>query len=137
MEIELDRLWVNYFHIKKYMKITPKSRYRFGRSITTNGVSVSILRQKVDDKGNIPKKGQRDKKTNKEQSEDKKDKKKKKAKKAEKITPNIKTLTEGKVDCYAVSTKGVIVGVDPGKHSVIYMTTDSDKKTKDGRFQYT
>jgi len=56
---------------------------------------------------------------------EKKRKQRKRRKKRKKKEINVEEL-KGKT----------IVGVDPGKHSIIYLTTDDEIKTKKGRFQY-
>jgi hypothetical protein len=105
---ELDILWNLYFNIAKVIHPRHK-KYRFGHSITTDGISVSVLRElRV--------------------STRKKRAKTKKKKSKDSSSPN---------ECFSNIDPKKVVGVDPGKHSIIYMTTDDDKKTTDGRLQYT
>lgn len=101
-EAQRDILWETYFNIHRVISKT--CPYRFVHHITTDGISVSVLRE------------------HKEEKESRK-KKEKKKKEKEIDFDNLKGRT--------------IVGIDPGKHSILYMTIDDDKKTKNGTLDYT
>jgi hypothetical protein len=100
---QLDILWEKYFYINRVISKT--CSYRFAHHITTDGISVGVLR---------------------EHKTEKMSKKKKKNDKKEKM--------EIDVDLFKGRT---IVGVDPGKRSISYMTTDDKKKTLNGHLEYT
>jgi hypothetical protein len=129
-------IWDNYFYIHRAI---PKNnqKYRFGHYIRTDGISVCVLKEL--------------------RSTVKCSKKKKTIKKKKINNNNINNDINNNINnnndinnnnnininnninnnniTKALENRN-IVGVDPGKHSIIYLTSDDQAKTKDGRFQY-
>jgi len=97
---------------------TNKKYYRFGLSIVTDGISVSIpLRLE----------------NYNEERSCKKQKMKETKELFKKITK--KEMEEQKNKSYSLLKGKKIVGVDPGKHSIIYLTSDSKIKRKENQKQ--
>ena len=113
---EKDKLWNGLFDISKVAAPSrvQNNRIRFGHHITTDGVSVSAM---IYAEGDAP------------------EKKKKKKKKTARVgaTPGVNWEFEGQ--------DVVIIGVDPGKYNLVYMTTEEvdpkDKRKSGKSLRYT
>lgn len=112
--MEKDILWDGLFHVSKVAAPSrvKNNRIRFGHHLTTDGVSVSAV---VYHEGSAPKKK----------------KKRKKKKQFQQVH-----ASEG-VDCreackYADDDDDdvEVVGVDPGKHNLVFMSTEQANKSK-------
>jgi len=104
-----DLLWSTYFNLKQ-LKIS-KRKYQFDHSILTDGVSVSA---QFATKGKLEKQSR---------------------KKLKKIKLDIKDEEEvDKIEVASLKNR-CVVGVDPGKHNVLYLTADDQNIEK--RMKYT
>ena len=113
-----NTLWNLFFNINKMKK--GKSKYRFAHHIVTDGISVGVLQEPHGFE--------------------------KKHKMARKSNIHHQTITSASNSATSIPQLSpndlegkTIVGVDPGKHLIVYMTTNGKKKLPEGegRLQYT
>ncbi len=117
---EDEAIWKMYLDYSRFQSYEKKG-YRFGQSIITDGISVSIpLKCKS---------------LHKKKQESKPSKKRKKAETNENMDLSCQQTDTIEIDekiDYSKLKGKKIIGVDPGKYSIVYMTSD-DKLKKKGK----
>ena len=117
---EDEAIWKMYLDYSRFQSYEKKG-YRFGQSIVTDGISVSIpLKCKS---------------LHKKKQESKPSKKRKKAETNENMDLSCQQTDTIEIDekiDYSKLKGKKIIGVDPGKYSIVYMTSD-DKLKKKGK----